>query len=364
MDLHTEVQTKLDRVRALMDRHGVDTLWLRRTDSVAWITGGLDASVNTADTQGVASVVITRDHAVLWTTAIEAPRMRAADQIEARGFDLHEMPWHEPPDFPEAASLGTDGPQPGATDLSADLFRLRAALLPVEQDRFRALGALCADAMQAAVNRVKPGHNDYEIGAALAYETRSRGACPVVVLVATDARVYDVRHPLPVGSVLEHYAMLVLCGRKDGLVCSITRLVHFGALPDDLRRKQDACAQVDAAMIAASQPGATLVDVFQVAQDAYAAHGFDGEWRLHHQGGLAGYKAREVVANAHDTTPLSAGMACAWNPSITGTKSEDTVLVTPGGQIAEVLTPVFNWPVQTVSVGGLSIDRPLILEVT
>ena len=57
---------------------------------------------------------------------------------------------------------------------------------------------------------------------------------------------------------MERYAMLVLCGRKWGLVCSITRLVHFGALSDEVRRKMQATAQVDATFIAATRPGQTL----------------------------------------------------------------------------------------------------------
>ena len=81
------------------------------------------------------------------------------------------------------------------------------------------------------------------------------------VLAAADERVYNVRHPIPTDKVIDRYAMLVLCGRKHGLVCSVTRLVHFGPLPDDLRRKMDACAEVDAAMLAASQPGATLGEI-------------------------------------------------------------------------------------------------------
>jgi antitoxin VapB len=56
--------------------------------------------------------------------------------------------------------------------------------------------------------------------------------------------------------------MLILCGRREGLVCSITRLVHFGRLPDDLRRKAEAVASVDAAFIDATRPGCTLDEVF------------------------------------------------------------------------------------------------------
>ena len=86
--------------------------------------------------------------------------------------------------------------------------------------------------------------------------------------------------------------MLVLCGRADGLVAWIARLTRFGPLTDGLRRKQIACATVDATFLSRTRPEARIVDVFRAAVDAYAAVGFPGEWQQHHQGGAAGYRAR------------------------------------------------------------------------
>lgn len=362
MDYTSEVQTKLARVRALMQQQGVGAVWLRTVNNIAWITGGVDIAVNTADSTGVASVVITGTQAVMWTNAIEGPRLAAEDEVEGRGFELRVTPWEQDQPIELGSTLGVDLPLDGAKDLSHDLALLRSRLLPVEQDRFRTLGSDCADAMQRAISRVNPGSSEHEIGAALAYETRSRGIRPVVVLVAVDDRIYQVRHPIPTHKVMDKYAMLVLCGRRDGLTCSVTRLVHFGVIPDDLRRKMEACAEIDAAMIAASKPGVSLDAIFKVIQAAYARVGFDGEWKRHHQGGTAAYSPREVIAVPGDMTTLEAGMACAWNPSIAGTKSEDTILV-PASGAPEIITAMYGWPATPITVGGLTIERPLTLEV-
>lgn len=362
MDYRSEVQTKLARARELMERHNIGALWLRRAASIAWITGGVDVAVNTADIFGVASVVITANDAEMWTTTIEAPRLATEDRVEERGFMLRITPWEQPQGVDLGSTLGTDFPLDGATDLTRAISILRASLLPVEQARFRQLSGTCAEAMQRAINRVKPGITEAEIAAGLGYETRARGATPIVVLVAVDDRVHKVRHPLPSDTIMERYAMLALCGRRAGLVCSITRLVHFGALPDDLRRRMHATAEVDAALIAASTPGTTLEEVFEVTRQAYARVGFPEEWKLHHQGGLTGYTPRELLAVPGEQTALQAGMIAAWNPSITGAKSEDSVLVTDGAP--EVLTAIYGWPAQTVTVGATTIDRPLILEIT
>ncbi len=363
MTIQDEVQTKLAQVRALMEQGGIGAVWLRTVNNVAWITGGVDVAVNTAASVGAASVVITATHAVIWTNSIEGPRLRAEDHVEERGFELRVTPWEgrQPVEF--GSTLGADVPLVGARDLVRELGLLRARLLPVEVERFRVLGADCAAALQAASERAAPGQSEHAIAAGLAYETRLRGMRPVVVLVAVDERVSQVRHPLPTGKVMERYALLALCGRRDGLTCSVTRLVHFGPLPDDLRRRMDACAEVDAALIAASRPGATLESLFDLAAATYARVGFEGEWQLHHQGGLAGYAPRELLALLGETTALEAGMVCAWNPSITGVKSEDSVLVTESGP-PEVLTAGADWPVRPVTVDGMTIARPLIREVT
>ncbi|MBN1681842.1 MAG: M24 family metallopeptidase [Anaerolineae bacterium] len=363
MDYTTEVQTKLERLRAIMDQYEVGAVWLRQVNSVAWITGGIDTAVNVADTAGIASVVVTANTAAMWTNTIEAPRLRAEDHVEERGFELRVTPWEQAQGVEINGTLGVDIGLDGTKDLSGAIAGLRARLLPVEQERFRKLSTSCAEAMHHAINRVRPGITEYEIAAGLEYETRSRNAVPIVTLIAVDDRIHKVRHPIPTGKIMEKYAMLVLCGRRDGLVCSVTRLIHFGALPDDLRRRMQATAEVDAAMIAASQPGTTLEDIFTITQEAYARVGYDGEWKLHHQGGLAGYAARELLAVPGEKTALEEGMVCAWNPSITGAKCEDSVMVTAAGQPTEVLTPMYGWPVASIEVNGTTYERPLIMEV-
>jgi antitoxin VapB len=87
-----------------------------------------------------------------------------------------------------------------------------------------------------------------------------------------------------------------------------------------------------AEMVDATREGATLGSVFAAAQRTYKAVGFPDEWRLHHQGGSIGYGARERIAVPGDSTSIRAGMAFAWNPSITGAKVETTFILDEGGE--------------------------------
>jgi antitoxin VapB len=63
-----------------------------------------------------------------------------------------------------------------------------------------------------------------------------------------------------------------------------------------------------------------------------------------------------MTANPGSNEVVAAGQVYAWNPSITGSKSEDSVLITPQG--FEVLTATPGWPL--IEVDG--VQRPAILE--
>ncbi len=359
-----ELEIKLARLHELMDATGADALCLSRASSFAWITGGASSYINTASDYGPAQVLITRDQRSVITTNIEAPRIGGEEGLAAAGWEIIAEPWYETPVALNERTAGlTVGSDDGAIglDLSGEIGWLRTLLTEPEQERFRSLGALCADAMNSAIRHVQPGMHEHEIAAILAKETEQRGAQAIVNLIATDERIFNYRHPLPADKQMERYAMLVLCGRKLGQVCSITRLVHFGPLSDELRVKMEAVAAIDAVTVARTRPGRTLGEVFADMQQAYDVTGFANEWRLHHQGGPAGYEPREVVATPGAPQLVAAGQTYAWNPSITGAKSEDTILIGEAGN--EVLTVVDGWPMIDVEIDGQVIPRPAILEM-
>jgi Xaa-Pro aminopeptidase len=361
----SEFSQKQDRIQALLAERELDALLLRRVSSFAWATCGAASYVNTATTNGEAKLLITSSGRYLITNNIEATRLEHEEKLAAQGWEFRVAPWYEAQDtvaeLTQGLRLGADGPYPGAADLSGDLVHFRVNLTPEEGERFRELGRLCAEAMDSAVRAVRPGQTEYQIAGLLAHEAESHGVQAIVNLIATDERVFALRHPLPTDKELERYAMLVLCGRRWGLVCSVTRFVHFGRLPDDLRRKAEAVARIDAAFIAATRPGRSLGEIFQRGMAAYAETGFPDEWRLHHQGGPAGYEPREYAATPYSTDVVSVGQVYAWNPSITGAKSEDTILV--GEASNEVLTSIENWPTLPVTVDDQEMAHPAILEM-
>jgi Xaa-Pro aminopeptidase len=359
-----EITSKLVQVRDLTVRHNLDGVLLQRVSSLAWMTCGASTYVNTAQTEAEAVLLITPEDRHLFTNNIEATRLEKEAGLADQGWVFHIAPWFETnaalQELTAGLRLGADGLFPGACDLSDEIAHLRADLSPEEGDRFLNLGHLCASAMDTAARAVCPGQTEYEIAGLLAGEAEKRGVQATVNLIATDERIFNFRHPLPTAKKLEHYVMLILCGRRHGLICSVTRFVYFGHLQEQIRRKAEAVAHIDAAMIAATRPGRSLGQIFQVAVDAYGEAGYPGEWRLHHQGGLAGYEPRENIAKPGSTELVKVGQVYAWNPSITGAKSEDTILV--GEQSNEIITEMADWPFLEIQVAGEKIRRPAILE--
>lgn len=359
-----ELTIKIERIRNLLGEKKLDGLLLQRMSSFAWATCGSDAHINTAASDGAAALLITPQARYAFSNNIETPRLQKEEGLEKQGWEFVVSPWYENGSelakFTRGMKLGTDGLYSEGVDLSADLAWLRAQLTTNEVERFKVLGALCAQSMQEAVEGVRPGMNEYQISGLLSRASEKRGVQAVVNLVGTDERIFEYRHPIPTSKELRHYAMLILCGRKWGLICSITRLIYFGRLTDEIRGKAQAVADIDAVMIAATRPGKTLKDVFTQAEEAYSRNGYPGEWQKHHQGGLGGYEPREITATPTTNQPVLPNQTYAWNPTISGAKSEDTILV--GEEKNVILTEIAGWPMLEIQADSEKIKRPAVLE--
>lgn len=350
--MSNEIQTKQTRLNAFLDRHKLDGVFLWYRNNFAWITGGKDNHIASYLPFGVAGILATRDGTrVCLTNTIEGPRFRD-EELVGTGIEVIEYPWHDVPAGQKVMrevfggrKIAADHDELGLglAPLPGDFAELRWSLLPEEIERYRDGGHRTVLGMERACRALKPDMTEHEIAGILDENIRSQSLNPVVTLVAVDERIERFRHPIPTKTRLLRYAMLVVCADNGGLISNITRFVHFGPMSAELKRKHQAVANVDASVNLATRPGRTLGAIFADLQAAYAREGFADQWKLHHQGGSTGYNGREVFANPSCEVRVLENQAFAWNPSITGTKSEDTVLVTDSG--IEVLTPASpDWP--------------------
>jgi Xaa-Pro aminopeptidase len=367
MDLIEEREYKHQRVVRFLDRHGLEGVLLTRRCNFSWYTCGARNYVSTADDAGNSSVLVTAEGAAVIANNIEATRL-LEEELAPREMDAVVYAYFDAEDraraFGQAVGgrrIAADVPVAGvaAATLPAEFNHLRWSLTPAELQRYRLLCRDAVTAVELVARRAAAGQTEDELAGMLSGDLRARGCLPWVLLVASDGRLMRHRHPLPTARRIERYFMLVVGAEREGLVAACSRLAHFGKVPEELAARQRAVCTVDAALISATRPGATLGAIFAEGQAAYAAVGFPDEWRLHHQGGSIGYLPREVRAGPGDATVALAGQAFAWNPSIAGTKSEDTILCRDGDP--EVLVPATDWPTVSVEWKGFSVERPGIL---
>jgi antitoxin VapB len=324
----------------LMERRRLEALLLRRPANFAWYTGGADNRVDHASPFGVADVLVTLDGEYILTNNIETPRMR---EEQTPDLEIIEYPWYgdEASGVREVvgdtSSLGTDFPLENALNVSSEVASLRYVLDSDALERYRQVGADAAAAVAEAADSLEPGMSEHEAAANLAAACRRRRLFSSVLLAAADDRIARYRHPIPQGGLLERRAMLVVSAERGGLYANVTRIVHFEEPDKELERRSAACEAILQRMREeATRPGRTLADAFADCQLFYAEAGFTDEWMLHHQGGLTGYASREIIATPETMQEIQVGQAFAWNPSITGAKAEETIVLTESGP--EVIT--------------------------
>ncbi|NOZ24101.1 MAG: M24 family metallopeptidase [Planctomycetes bacterium] len=360
-----ECALKARRLNAFLKKKKLDGVLLTRQDHFAWLTCGGDNHVVTASETGFGTLLYTPERKVLFATNIEAPRIMK-EELSRMDVAVVDYPWHQEGQIKAKAikkvirgmRVASDDGVAGTKRLDGGFTELRYSLTEAEIKRYRALGKECNAAMEEIGHKVKKGQTEAEIAADICRAFIARDIQPTVCLIAADERL-KYRHPIYKTRKVKKCVMIVMCGRRKGLICSLTRMVHFGRLPDELRRKHDACCAVDAAFNLSSKPGVTLGTCLKNAQSVYEATGFADEWQLHHQGGTAGYAGRDKIATPGDRTRIQPNQALAWNPSIRGTKSEDTIIAHKDR--IEVISRPVNWPTIKVTWKGKTIQRADIL---
>ncbi len=320
-------------VRAVLDQTGLDAVVLRRPENFAWYSGGADNRVDHASPTGVADVVVTHTGDYVVTSNIEAPRMR---EEQVPGWDVVEYEWYAAPGdlIPKlagGAAIGADAPDPSEVDVAGLIAPLRYRLDDDAIERYRMVGADTMAAVDAACAALTPAMTETEASGAVAAACRASGLFTAALMVGGAQRIPRHRHPIPAGAPLGTRAMVVVCAERSGLYANLTRFLHFEPPDEEFAAKLESCQGILVRLREATRPGRTLGDVFDDCRTFYADAGFGDGWRHHHQGGLTGYRSREVIAAPGGAHEIATGQAFAWNPSLPGAKAEETFVLTAGG---------------------------------
>lgn len=362
-----EVEEKVERICQYLHAEKLAAVLLTSRRNFSWVTNGATNHVRLGSEVGVASLLIL-DSGRRYVLAgnNEMPRI-SNEEVHDLGFEPVQFDWHEPEQKQQLVrklvagrAFGSDIAFPDARVIEDEIARMRYTLSDQEIARYREVGRFCASAVEEVCHRLQPGMTEIEIGGHAAEALLRRGLQPTVLLVASDERIYQYRHPVPTERRVERYGMVSVNAQKWGLIASLTRCVHFGPVPQDLIGRHRAACSITAHFMANTRPGRRATEIFERMQGWYAEAGYPDEWRKHHQGGAIGYKEREWLLAPELHEVVHERQAFAWNPTIAGAKDEDTMIVL--GDHAELLTSTGEWPAIDISAENETFPRPSILQ--
>lgn len=370
-EIKQEIEAKHQLLDGFFKSSKLDGMLFTQVRNVYWITAGLaNNQIVLNKDVGAASLLVMKNGAkYLVCNGAEAGRMMD-ESLAKLGYQLKMYNWYESnsvsdvrgaiiAELANGGRIGSDVSYPG-TILVADQFKpLRFRMTDQEVKRYRWLGRQVTEAVVEVCKAVAPGMNEFQIEALTSDALRARGILPTVLLTAVDERIFKYRHALPGGAALKQYAMVNVVAEKWGMPIAVTRFVHFGPLPEELKTKLEKTARVNAHFEAATIPGTTCASLFEQCKTWYAEAGFPDEWKLHHQGGATGYDDREYVIYPGVQETVRERQAFAWNPTITGAKIENTLIAF--ADHTEIVTVSDGWPMIRVELNGKTYEEPGIL---
>lgn len=371
MKIREEIEEKLERLARLMAKENLAGILINSQPNFAWLSAGGTNGIDRSRESGAGTLLIGRDgRRFVLANRIELARLMT-EQLDGQGYEPVEFAWEDEKANPTLVTdlayslvgdelpLGSDL-VPGSTVrlLDTEIAQARYKLTFAEIDRFRLLGNEAGKAIGKMARSLTPGLPEHEVATRAVQALAKIGADSIVTLVAADDRLRRFRHPVPTGLKWEKTLMIVVCARRGGLIASLTRIVCAGSVPEDLALRTRATAIVKAKLLSATRPGVSGADLYEVAARGYADAGFPGQEHLHHQGGATGYRTRDWVAHPTSTELVQDRQAFAWNPSITGSKVEETCIASEGG--IEIITTSPDWP----AIGVVDGDQEYLLPDT
>jgi antitoxin VapB len=263
---------------------------------------------------------------------------------------VKSIKWSEGRDslLPTGPKVGSDQPGADRIDLGVEVEMIRASLIESDLVRFKEICVDAAVALGNAMKQVESSDREIDVAGLITHSLWQANLEIAFLGVAGQDRVHKFRHPLPTDAVVGNRVSASICAKRKGLIASITRIVTFGEVTDQMVADYTSIFKVEAALLDATVVGAPFSDPINAAIAAYPANGFDAdEWTKHHQGGPTGFLPRDWPANQSSTRLIAENQPIAWNPTGKGWKAEDTILATSSG--IKVLSVDTDWPSFEVS---------------
>ena len=216
---------------------------------------------------------------------------------------------------------------------------------PAEIDTIRRSVILNSEAYARVLKRIRPGVRELDVAAEIEYQMKMLGAEKPsfdTIIAAGPHSALPHSHPTS-HRVLANELLLIDMGASlEGYASDMTRTIHLGKSPKQIREMYRAVLEAQLAGIAAVREGTTAGKVDAATRNVLKKHKLDKQF-VHSTGHGLGLEIHEPPRlGKKDQTRLQASMAITIEPGVyieglAGIRIEDTVLVTKTG--CEVLTP-------------------------
>jgi Xaa-Pro aminopeptidase len=367
---------KLERVRALMDEHDLDTLVVRAPDNVLYLTNfwgmkGYDACVfpregepilicleaseeDAARTSWTAEVRYVKGYADDDPRPVPARTLDAALAVSAGRVGLELSMGTQASDRmvgePTTFTKGWFDAWPDAADAMPVLNAARAIKTEQEIERIRLANEICAAAMEHVRGELRLGMSESEAAAIWQGFVHGQGTGwegkvdlafgYSLVWAGEGIKTFTATGSLPVVEGEPVLFEIWVCA--DGYWADHTKLLCIGDLRDDYRELEAGLTGVYERAIAHCKPGASFAELDRLVRDGIATIGYAGQPTHPICHGVGARAHEPPYAHQAGGGEVAEGMVlaiepgCYW-PGGGGLRLEDNFLITGAG--AEKLSP-------------------------
>lgn len=347
---------KVEEIRQIIRDKKADALIINSQANFSYVTRGR-GFIGLASIASCCSLILTMDEVYIVSDNIESNRL-IVDQIGQDKFvKVLDYPWNNPQQKDELfySILGSKIVL-SEDDVAKELFMLRTVFSDSDIEDYKRLCAESAIILEKICkNDIVKGMSEYELAGVISKKLWEENIEPITILIGFDERAFKFRHPVMAGAQLENYALIAICARRNGLIASLTRNILVET-DEELLEKHKKCAYVDAVFTHSIKAGNNIRNLYKEASRAYKKVGYEGEQNYHHQGGLTGFVPRELKADDNSDHIIRNNEAFAFNPSLQGAKTEDTILLTKDG--VEVMTYTGSYTYVDIEIDGIVYQKP------
>ncbi len=164
------------------------------------------------------------------------------------------------------------------------------------------------------------------------------------------------RHPVPSDRIIEQAVLIAPAVARWGLLASTSRLIYFGEPTEEIRRRYNAAATIEAALLKRTKPGVLLADLFALIMDLYEQLGYPEERYNHFHGGPVGYWAGYAERMQDPKAVVKQNMAFLFYLTLAGVHAEELMLVEGMGAAFASIDPA--WPRLNIEVDDTIVSVP------